>query len=139
MLSLTCFQRLAKNKKQITPNVAYFFICLMRLYDLRRYRIIPVRHSWDLFGMDPQRVKRYLRALVNARVLEVSSMRVAGGYRLNLDCQASHCMIQQWIRDSNAARERIQLVDREVPEDPDDLRQWLLTGKAPRRSKSDRG
>ena len=107
-----------------------FFVRLMALYDLRRYRIIPVRHSWELFGMDPQLVGRYLRALVSARVLEVAKMRVACGYRLNVECLASRETIQEWVRDTRETRERIELLDpNPVPADEDQIRQWLETGK----------
>jgi hypothetical protein len=122
-----CFERLSQIKN---PHIVAFFVRLASLYDLRRFRIIPVRQSQQLFAKEPEQVGRYLAALVRAQVLEVSSMRVAGGYRLCLECQASLHFLKEWVRDTKETRERLHLVDpNPPPADPDLVRQWLETGK----------
>jgi hypothetical protein len=122
----------------LPDRVVRTFLRLMDNYDLRCFRIIQLAHASQILKLDRQRAKEHLESLVVAGVLEVMPGKsYLLLHRLRDECRLSQHHLQEWCRNTDAYRERLNLARPRpdysmIPDDPRERAAWLLGGRRSR-------
>jgi len=126
MLNLNAFRLLAG--PLIPDETAKFFFGLMRDYDLRTYRVIPLDRLREVFGCDLKTLTKHFECLSRTGLLEIGpsasiftkprKRSMSPTWRLGRPFLLSARDLSEWESDSRAEEERMSIAP---PVEPNEL------------------